>query len=72
MYNLRCKKTPRKGQVTEKVGVKIPSKLYQIFGKVTNQVMQRKIISELNRQATEYQQWIFDEQKKAEEILKNR
>ncbi|CAG9534245.1 unnamed protein product [Cercopithifilaria johnstoni] len=70
MYNLR-KKTPINGQVIKKVDVKIPPNLRQIFEVITNQVLYQRIIPELNRRVTEYQEWIFEEEKKAEQILRD-
>ncbi|VDK69506.1 unnamed protein product [Litomosoides sigmodontis] len=65
------KKTPINGKVTNGIDVKIPPNLSHMFEKMTDQVLCREIIPELKRRATEYQQWIFDEQKKAEQILKD-
>lgn len=52
--------------------VKVPSNLRHISEKMTSQLLCREIIPELRRRATEYQQWIFDEQEKAEQILRDR
>ncbi|VDO34984.1 unnamed protein product [Onchocerca flexuosa] len=71
MSGLRRRRTQITDQTVSEGDVEISSSLRQIFEKVTNEVMNRHIIPEFNRRTMEYQQWIFDEQKKAEQILKD-
>ncbi|VDK74628.1 unnamed protein product [Onchocerca ochengi] len=71
MCKLRHKRTQINDQTIGETNLEISPNLRQIFEEITNKVMDRLIIPEFNQRAMEYQQWIFDEQNKAEQILKD-
>uniref|UniRef100_A0A915PU88 Inner centromere protein ARK-binding domain-containing protein n=1 Tax=Setaria digitata TaxID=48799 RepID=A0A915PU88_9BILA len=77
MYNLRSKKIDINCEIVNKIdavqeNARIPSNLWKIFEKITEEVINRIITPDLNQRIINYQQWIIDEQKKVEEILIDR
>ncbi|KAL3993781.1 Inner centromere protein ARK binding region family protein [Acanthocheilonema viteae] len=69
MYNPSKKTTLINAPVINGTDIKIPLNFREIFEKITNPVLYREIVPEINQRAIKYQQWFFDEQKKVEQIL---